>query len=96
MYKYRLTTVRTSADVAFYQNPNEVTTHINTVYKDSGIMTVTETIEVDDLITTKVIEFTSEEAFNNFKNDPIIAQNIEARKAYELEKGIFRWKEIIQ
>jgi hypothetical protein len=94
MYKYRISTTRTSTDVEFYKNPDEVGAHINNVYIATGILTITEETR-DEYILSKVYTFISEEAFNNFKVDPIISQNIQDRKAYESENEILRWKEIL-
>lgn len=93
MYQYRLTIVRPSVDIPFYEIPADVQSYISAVWKDTGKMTSSDIAMVDELLSTKLIQFTSEEEFNNFKKDPIIAKNIADRKLYEQEKGIFRWTE---
>lgn len=95
MYQYKLTVVRPSVDVEFYQIPSDVEDYINAVWKDTGKMTTSDVTNVDELLSTKMIQFISQDEFNNYKKDPVIAKSIQDRKAYEQEKGIFRWTEVV-
>ena len=94
MYKYKISTVRTSTSVEFYQATDTVRSHINDVYVNPGIMTITDET-TDELVSIIIYQFTSEEDWIRFKADPIIAQHIQNRKTYESENEIFRWKEIL-
>jgi len=97
MYKYRITTIKDST-VQWYQKDPEIQAHLDEVYINTGLMSLTTVVNetsnsMDMLI--KEVTFLDEESFLKFKADPIVSSYIAGRKVYETNNTIIRIKENI-
>lgn len=80
---------RQNADTPWYVESETYRTHVDNVYHGTGkIISSTGSLDSDDLILTKFVEWDSEESRIEFINDPIVIAEYEARQAYHAQHGI--------
>jgi len=78
------TTIRPTTDVPFYQLPTNVREHIDQTYKLGSAQLLKTQLEMSNDGKTLVMTNTwvSEEAYNAFMADPIVAAHISATNQY--------------
>jgi hypothetical protein len=95
MYTYLITEVRPSVDVPFYVQSIETVDYIVAKFVNSGVMQRGDVIQVDDLTSTQLCSFTTEEEWHKFNLDPVVLyQYIIERDIYNVINNIDRTREV--
>lgn len=97
MYKYRITTIKSSA-VEWYQKDPILEQYLEDTYRipekmSSAIIVEESTDDTDVLV--KEVTFIDQATWQEFRSDPMVELYLDNRRTYENEHSIIRFREDI-